>query len=84
MPIPNGLVHDTPAASPSVAERVPARDPSRSIKCIKCTYDPLTDSSLSSSEKRKAKPKYKEFGLVCESDTLILWGERHLDYELIG
>lgn len=82
--IANGSVRDIPAALPSVAERVPARDPSRSIQCIKCTYDPLLDKSLSSSEKRKAKPIYKEFGLVCKFDTHTLRGERHLDIGLIG
>lgn len=69
--IPNGSAHDGPAAFPSVTERVPARDPSRSIQCIKCIYDPLLDTSLSSSEKRKAKPIYKEFGPVCKPDTPI-------------
>ncbi|KAL2262913.1 hypothetical protein VTK26DRAFT_8962 [Humicola hyalothermophila] len=57
-----------PAAHPSVTARVPARDPARSIQCIKCTYDPLLDKSLSSSEKRKAKPIYKEFGLGNQDD----------------
>ncbi|KAK4122243.1 SET1-like protein [Parathielavia appendiculata] len=63
VPMPNGFVQDSPAV-----ERVPARDPSRSIKCIKLTYDPLMDNSLSSSEKRKAKPIYKEFGLGDQDD----------------
>ena len=63
IPIANGAAHGTPAV-----ERVPALDPSRSINCIKCTYDPLLDASLSSSGKRKARPVYKEFGLVCASD----------------
>ncbi|KAL2025009.1 hypothetical protein VTK56DRAFT_11 [Thermocarpiscus australiensis] len=67
-PMPNGSVPETSAASLSVAERVPARDPSRSIQCIKCTYDPLLDTSLSSSEKRKAKPIHKEFGLGNKDD----------------
>ncbi|KAL2191390.1 SET1-like protein [Thermothelomyces heterothallicus CBS 203.75] len=62
-PMPSGSVPDAPAI-----ERVPARDPSRSIKCVKRTYDPLLDTSLSSSEKRKAKPIYKEFGLDDEDD----------------
>ncbi|KAK4157203.1 SET1-like protein [Chaetomidium leptoderma] len=63
LPIPNGSVHDTPAV-----DRVPARDPARSIICIKRTYEPLLDTSLSSSEKRKAKPIYKEFGLGDQDD----------------
>ncbi|KAK4239122.1 histone-lysine N-methyltransferase, H3 lysine-4 specific [Achaetomium macrosporum] len=63
IPMPNGTAHEAAAA-----ERVPARDPSRSITCVKCTYDPLLDTSLSSSEKRKAKPIYKEFGLGDQDD----------------
>jgi [histone H3]-lysine4 N-trimethyltransferase SETD1 len=59
LPIADGSVQDAAAV-----ERVPCRDPSRSIKCIKRTYEPLLDPSLSSSEKKKAKPVYKEFGLV--------------------
>jgi histone-lysine N-methyltransferase SETD1 len=78
-PMLNGSAHEAPAA-----ERVPARDPSRSITCIRCTYDPLLDTSLSSSEKRKAKATYKEFGLVCAKYNLTLRGERHLNYEVIG
>jgi histone-lysine N-methyltransferase SETD1 len=81
IPIPHGSVRDAPAF-----ERVPARDPARSIKCIKRTYDPLLDTSLSSSEKRKTKPIYKEFGLVCTHDNFTLRGRggRHLDCESIG
>jgi len=80
LPITDGSVHDAAAV-----ERVPCRDPSRSIKCIKRTYEPLLDPSLSSSEKKKAKPIYKEFGLVCAHlDTLTLRGERHLDLESLG
>ncbi len=74
LPIPNASVHDT-----TVVERVPARDPSRSIKCIKLTYEPGLDKSLSSSDRKKAKPIYKEFGLVCAPDNLTLRGGRHLD-----
>lgn len=43
--------------------RVYARDPTRNIKGFMCTYDPLRDKKLSSSERKKAKPIYKEFGL---------------------
>ncbi len=70
LPIPNASVHDT-----AVVERMPARDPSRSIKCIRLTYEPLLDKSLSSSDKKKAKPIYKEFGLVCAPDNLTLRGD---------
>lgn len=80
VPITDGSAHGAAAV-----ERVPCRDPSRSIKCIKRTYEPLLDPSLSSSEKKKAKPIYKEFGLVCAHlDTLTLRGERHLDLESVG
>lgn len=40
--------------------RVYARDPNKGVKGIKCTYDPLLDKTAS----KKAKPIYKEFGLV--------------------
>ncbi|KAK0652226.1 SET1-like protein [Cercophora newfieldiana] len=65
---PNGFIHDDPATLPSGIEQVPARDPHRSIKCIKCTYDPLLDLKIPSAERRKAKPLYKEFGLASEDD----------------
>ncbi|KAL2197659.1 SET1-like protein [Corynascus similis CBS 632.67] len=64
---PIAMLNVSALGAPAI-ERVPARDPSRSIKCVKRTYDPLLDSSLSSSEKRKAKPIYKEFGLDDEDD----------------
>ena len=70
LPIPNGSVR-----GPAAVERVPARDPYRSVKCVKLTYDPLVDASLSSSEKKKAKPIYKEFGLVRALDNLTLRGD---------
>lgn len=44
--------------------RVHARDPTRGIKGTICTYDPNLDRKLGSNEKKKAKPTYKEFGLV--------------------
>ena len=62
--------NDDTHAQPAVAAQKPpeprvyARDPSRSVKGTKCTYDPLLDRKLGSSEKKKAKPIYKEFGLV--------------------
>jgi histone-lysine N-methyltransferase SETD1 len=51
---------DQPASEP----RVYARDPNTGVKGMICTYDPLLDRKLSSNEKKKAKPTYKEFGLV--------------------
>jgi len=44
--------------------RLPARDPSCSVKGEKCIYDPLTDRKLSSNDRKKAKARYEEFGLV--------------------
>ncbi|KAI0123122.1 hypothetical protein BJ170DRAFT_126105 [Xylariales sp. AK1849] len=49
---------------PGVADRIPARDPDRQIKGMKCTHDPLLDKKLSSTEKKTMKPKYKTFGSV--------------------
>jgi [histone H3]-lysine4 N-trimethyltransferase SETD1 len=46
------------------ANRVPARDPSRQDKGMKCTHDPLTDKKLCSSERKSMKPTYKTFGAV--------------------
>lgn len=58
---PNGhSAHDDAKSWPGAIDRVPARGPPRSIKCITCTFDPT--------DKRKAKPIYKEFGLVCKPD----------------
>lgn len=45
--------------------RILARDSSRVIKGRIRTYDPETDKNLSSKDRRKAKPIYKDFGLVC-------------------
>lgn len=62
--------HDVPQAQPALAEpepttpRIFARDPNIGIKGIKCTYDPLTDKTISSSKHKKSKVVYKEFGLV--------------------
>jgi [histone H3]-lysine4 N-trimethyltransferase SETD1 len=71
---PNGFIHDNSPGLPSGIERVPARDTHRSIKCIKCTYDPLLDLKIPSAERRKAKPQYKEFGLVCTLNNPTLRG----------
>jgi histone-lysine N-methyltransferase SETD1 len=54
----NDVLH-TPSAQadqPTPAFRVFARDPNKSVKGEICTYDP--------NDKKKAKPIYKEFGLV--------------------
>jgi histone-lysine N-methyltransferase SETD1 len=45
--------------------RLVLRDPNKGVKGEKCTYDPQLDHKLSSSDKKKAKPIYKAFGLVC-------------------
>ncbi|KAJ0167189.1 Histone-lysine N-methyltransferase, H3 lysine-4 specific, partial [Colletotrichum tanaceti] len=51
-----------PEPYPSI-ERTLARDPTRSRKGLKCTYDPNNDRTLSKHVKKDAKPIYKEFGL---------------------
>lgn len=71
---PNGLVSNngvnadgtSPPRSvlPTVAGRRPARDPARSVRGVKCIYDPFTDRKLSTNDKKKARPVLQEFGLV--------------------
>ncbi|KAI1004068.1 Histone-lysine N-methyltransferase, H3 lysine-4 specific [Podosphaera aphanis] len=61
----NEVLHSRNPVATQVYEksRIYARDPARSIKGNICTYDPLLDKKLSSSERKKIKPTYKEFGL---------------------
>lgn len=54
----------SPPAIPPVP-RLHARDPSKGVKGERCTFDPLLDHKLSSSERKKATATYKDFGLVC-------------------
>jgi histone-lysine N-methyltransferase SETD1 len=61
--------------------RIYARDPNNGVKGEKCTYDPLLDPRLSDREKKKAKPIYKEFGMV---RTYNLLRERHLFVRICG
>ncbi|KAK0739278.1 hypothetical protein B0T21DRAFT_346606 [Apiosordaria backusii] len=69
IPIQNEPLHNgTSSVLPSVPERIPARDPSRPIQCVVCTYDPLMDKKLPSGERLKTKPKYKELGLEGQDD----------------
>lgn len=57
--------HNTAEADqPPSDPRVYARDPSRGVKGNICTYDPNLDRKISSNEKKKAKPIYKDIGLV--------------------
>lgn len=57
--------HNTAKADqPPSDPRVYARDPSRGIKGNICTYDPNLDRKISSNERKKAKPIYKDIGLV--------------------
>jgi [histone H3]-lysine4 N-trimethyltransferase SETD1 len=49
---------------PRVIGRPPARDPARSVKGIRCVYDPFSDRSLSSTDKKDARPRLQPFGLV--------------------
>lgn len=65
----NNVLSTEPATAdiPPADPRVYARDLHRSVKGNICTYDPLLDQKPSS-DKRKAKPIYKEFGLEEEDD----------------
>ncbi|XXH00275.1 hypothetical protein Hte_006617 [Hypoxylon texense] len=61
---PSSTAATKPSSSvPGVAERPSARDPNLVIKGTKCIHDPSTDQSLSSSERKTMKPKYKNIGL---------------------
>ena len=78
-PTLNGSATEYLVPLPDGTERVPIRDPSRPVVCTICTYDPLLDKKISSSEKKKAKPIYKDFGLVRTLNNTSAWrGERHL------
>ncbi|KAK5630728.1 hypothetical protein RRF57_006443 [Xylaria bambusicola] len=57
-----GTAMERSATPPSVAKRLPARDPNRTIQGMRCIHDPSTDKTLSSTEKKTMKPKYKAFG----------------------
>ncbi|KAA8634473.1 hypothetical protein SMACR_07534 [Sordaria macrospora] len=67
-PTLNGSATEFLVPLPDGTDRVPLRNPSRSVLCTICTYDPLLDKKLSSSEKKKAKPIYKDYGLNDEDD----------------
>ncbi|KAI0012836.1 histone H3-K4 methyltransferase Set1 [Xylariaceae sp. FL0662B] len=56
------MVTDSLSSFPGVAEHPPARDPTRTIMGIKCMHDPSTDKSLSSTDRKTMKPKYKNIG----------------------
>lgn len=80
---PNGLVSNngvnadgtSPPRSvlPSVTGRPRARDPARSVKGVRCTYDPFTDRKLSTNDKKKARPILEEFGLVRTHTIYLAW-----------
>ncbi|KAF3064298.1 Histone-lysine N-methyltransferase, H3 lysine-4 specific [Daldinia childiae] len=55
---------------PSAVKRLPARDPNLTIKGTKCIHDPSTDKSLSSSDRKTLKPKYKNIGLEDDAPPL--------------
>ncbi|KAK3997496.1 histone-lysine N-methyltransferase, H3 lysine-4 specific [Cladorrhinum sp. PSN332] len=63
-----GSLNDTPSALSSVAEHIPARDPSRSIHCIRSIYDPHLEISEKDKALAKKKGKYKEYGLGNQDD----------------
>ena len=77
-PTLNGSVTESLVPLPDGTERVPPCDPSRSVLCTICTYDPLLDKKISSSEKKKAKPIYKDYGLVRTLNMSAWKGGRHL------
>jgi histone-lysine N-methyltransferase SETD1 len=70
-----GHTHNSIADPSPTTPHIYTRDPNKGVKGEKCTYDPLLDHKLSDREKKKAKPIYKEFGLV---RTHNLLRERHL------
>ncbi|KAI9841163.1 MAG: histone methyltransferase set1 [Sclerophora amabilis] len=51
----------TPVQTPP-PPRIQMRPTGNEVKGSKCTYDPELDKSLTSKEKKKLKPAYKEFG----------------------
>lgn len=61
---PDTVPHPSTQDSWAPPNRIPARDPSRQVKGLRCTYDPLRDRSLDKHAKKDAKPKFKEFGPV--------------------
>ena len=77
----NAQAHNAITTQTPTASRIYARDPNNGPKGDKCTYDPLLDPKLSDREKKKAKPIYKEFGIV---RTHNLSRERHLDLRVFG
>jgi histone-lysine N-methyltransferase SETD1 len=89
---PNGSITNTSSTAegastlsvlPSVTGRTPARDPTRSVRGIKCTYDPSLDRKLPASDKRRAKPTFDEFGLV-RTNKIYLRGGVIMSIEAIG
>ena len=59
------------------SHRVPARDPSTSVKGMKCIYDPVLDRLRNKNAAKGGKVIYEEFGLVCTVFSAIvrrLWG----------
>ncbi|KAK4164927.1 histone-lysine N-methyltransferase, H3 lysine-4 specific [Cladorrhinum sp. PSN259] len=63
-----GSLNDTSSALSSVAERIPARDPSRSTLCMRSIYDPHLEISDKDKALAKKKGKYKEYGLGNQDD----------------
>lgn len=62
---PNGIFDDNNGTLAQPVDRIPARDPGRSIKCVKITYEPPLDQKNLSTDRKKPKLVQKEFGLVC-------------------
>lgn len=84
---PNGIYDENNGALAQNIDRIPARDPGRSIKCVKSTYDPPLDQKNLNTDRKKPKLVQKEFGLVRAYIIIpIHRGEegRHLCCELSG
>lgn len=79
---PSTAAMKSSATPPSVVQRLPARDPNRTIQGMKCVHDPSMDKSLSSLERKTMKPKYLPFDSVREPipyyTILDMRGGRHL------
>lgn len=61
-----------------IAEIIPARYPTPSVRGRICTFDPILDRQRSKTMSKHSKPIYKEFGLVCTNMHLSLQGGHHL------
>jgi len=61
---------------PIATNRILARDPAKTVKGQICTYNPEVDRTPGIDGKKKTKPIYEDFGVVCIHNLL---GKRHLN-----